>query len=382
MSDLNRTQTFEDGDLVTASKLKNLIDQTTINPTFVSGKDELVASGLDKATDTVLIHDFSTGSLKKVKIEELLVVPISLPVLDATDGNIETLTTSVIDGQANKGLLITPNDGQTVSGVTWVSSDGLTVTVTSTAHGLNTGAVLIITANNTAYSADTAITVISVDQFTYTLAATDPARVASAGTLSYYQKAYVVIAGRLFVTGKTVLPELKVTGSLEATGTATLGAASVTSLLIGGKTPMTTQDNQIKVYQKSGNTTGKTGAQVDNLIYETPVLNIPSDETWYYEFLVQTTSGYVNGNTRADYGSVVMKVFVDTTLVATLYGSTSPYGGHTATFKWVGSRNSTNNGTKYAIKTFNWWGLSTEPYYQIKLTKVKTSTLSDASSCI
>jgi hypothetical protein len=382
MSDLNRTQTFEDGDLVTASKLKNLIDQTTINPTFISGKDELVASGLDKATDTVLIHDFSTGSLKKVKIEELLVVPVSLPVLDATDGNIETLTTSVIDGQANKGLLITPNDGQTVSGVTWVSSDGLTVTVTSTAHGLTTGAVLIITASNTAYSADTAITVTSVDQFTYTLAATNPARVASAGTISYYQKAYVVINGRLVVAGKAVLPELKVTGNLESTGTATLGAATVTSLLIGGKTPMTTQDNQIRIYTKSGVTSGKTGAGVDNLIYETPTLTIPTDETWIYEFLVQTTSGYVNGNTRADFGSVYMKVFFDTTLAATLYGSTSPYGGHTATFTYAATRTSANNGSKITIKTLNWWGLNTEPYYQIKLTKVKTSTLSDASSCI
>ena len=219
MSDLNRTQTFADGDLVTALKLNNLVDQTTINPTFVSGKDELTATGLDKETDTVLLHDFSTSTLKKVKIQELLVVPVTLPALTATVGNVTTLTTSIIDGQANKGMLLTPKDGATISGVNWVSANGLTVTVTSTAHGLTTGAVLIITASNTAYSADTAVTVTTVDQFTYTLAATDPDRVASAGTLSYYQKAYVVINGRLGVVGKTALQELSVTGNLTSTGT-------------------------------------------------------------------------------------------------------------------------------------------------------------------
>ena len=77
-----------------------------------------------------------------------------------------------------------------------------------------------------------------------------------------------------------------------------------------------------------------------------------------------------------------MKVFFDTTLTATLYASTSPYGGHTATFTYAATRTSANNGSKIAVKTYAWWGLNTEPYYQIKLTKVKTSTLSDASSCI
>ena len=169
MPDLNRTQNFTDGDLVTALKLKNLIDQTSVDPTFLSSKVELLASGLDKAADTVLLHDFSTSLLKKVKVEELLIVPVTLPVLTATVGSVGTLTTSIIDCQANKGMLVTANDGVTATSKTWVSANGTLVTVTSTAHGLNTGAVLDITASNAAYSADTAITVTSVDAFTYTL---------------------------------------------------------------------------------------------------------------------------------------------------------------------------------------------------------------------
>ena len=384
MSDLNRTQSFADGDLVTALKLKNLIDLTTINATFVSSKDEIIASSIDKDTDTVLLHDYSTSTLKKIKISELLNVPLLLTSLTADAGNIVSLTTSGITAQANSNIKLLPLDGVSVSGKNWVSSDGLTVTVTSTAHGLVTGDVLIITASNTAYSADVAITVTTADQFTYTLPATDPARVASAGTLSYYRKAYVNIAGRLSVSGKTSVQDLTVSGSLSATGSTTLGSTSVTSLLIGGKTPMTTQDNQMRVYTKSGFTTGKTGANTTtgNLIYETPTLTIPADETWIYEFQVQTTSGYVNGNTRADYGSVYMSVFNNSTILATLIGSTSPYGAHTATFTFTKSLTSADNGAKLSVKTYNWWGLSTEPWYQVKLTKVKTSSLSDAASCI
>lgn len=219
MSDLNRTQTFADGDLVTALKLNNLVDQTTINPTFVSSKGELEATGLDKETDTVLLHDFSTSTLKKVKIKELLVVPVTLPALTATVGNVTTLTTSIIDAQDNKGMLLTPKDGVSVSGVNWVSANGLTVTVTSIAHGLVSGSVLIITASNTAYSADIAITVTTVDQFTYTLLATNPARVASAGTLSYVLKGYIVVDGRFKSTGNTdVGGNLNVSGNINLSG--------------------------------------------------------------------------------------------------------------------------------------------------------------------
>jgi hypothetical protein len=169
MPDLNRSQNFVDGDLVTALKLKNLIDLTTIDPTFVSSKVDYVYTAVDGANDTVLLHDLSSSLLRKVKVRELLKVPTTIPVLDATLGTIATLKTSVIDGQTNKGMLLTPFDGVTATNKSWVSSNGNLVTVTATAHGLTTGAVLAITASNASYSADTPITVTSVDAFTYTL---------------------------------------------------------------------------------------------------------------------------------------------------------------------------------------------------------------------
>lgn len=171
MPDLIRTQNFVDGDLVTALKLKNLIDLTTIDPSFVSTKTELVQGSIDTNNDTVLLHDASAVLLRKVRVRELLAVPATIPNLTATNGTITTLVTSTLNGQTNKGVAITANDGVAVTGKNWVSSNGTLVSVSSTAHGLSTGDVLSITASNASYSADTAITVTSVDAFTYTLPA-------------------------------------------------------------------------------------------------------------------------------------------------------------------------------------------------------------------
>jgi hypothetical protein len=173
-----------------------------------------------------------------------------------------------------------------------------------------------------------------------------------------------------------------VTGTLAVTGATTLGSASATSLTIGGKTPMTTQDNLTKIYIKSGVASGATGAGVDNIVYQTPTLTIPSDETWIYTFWVQTTSGNVNGSTRPDYGYIQLKVYNNATLLNTLIGSSSPYGGHTATLTYSKSFTSADSSPKLILKTWSLSGLNIEPVYVVMLTKVKTSTLSDSASCI
>lgn len=180
----------------------------------------------------------------------------------------------------------------------------------------------------------------------------------------------------------TVGGNATVTGTLAVNGNSTLGATSVTSLTVDGKTPMTIQDNLTKSYVKVGVASGATGGGVENLVYQTPVLTVPSDETWTYEVWVQTTSGNVNGQTRPDYGSVQLRVYNNATLLATVNGSTSPYGGHTATHAFAVAFTSANSSPQLALKTFNTWGLNEQPRFMVRLTKVKTSTLSDASSCI
>lgn len=180
----------------------------------------------------------------------------------------------------------------------------------------------------------------------------------------------------------TVGGNATVTGALGVTGASTLGSTSVSSLSIGGKTPMTIQDNLLRTYFKAGTASGATAGGVENLVYQTPVLTVPSDETWSYTVFVQTTSGNVNGQTRPDYQSVQLRVYNNATLLAQINGSTSPYGGHTATFTWSHSFTSADASPRLILKTFNTWGLNESPKFVVILNKVKTSSISDASSCI
>ena len=144
--------------------------------------------------------------------------------------------------------------------------------------------------------------------------------------------------------------------------------------------PLTTEVP--KIYVKSGTAFGATGAGVENIVYQSPVLTVPSDETWTYQFWVQTTSGEVSGNTRPNYAVVSLKAYNNATLLTTLNGSTSPYGGHTATFTSSKSFTSADTSAKLILKTLNTWVLSEEPKYLVTLTKVKTASLSDNASCI
>jgi hypothetical protein len=351
-------ETFVNGQQVDASRLNNLAGHAILLPGSVTEQPD-IGSVIDQ-TDKLIIYDNSANALRSVTINNLMG--------SVSASNITTLTTSVINGQPNSDIAITANDGTLVSGKAFSSSNGLLVTVTSTAHGLISGQLVSITASNSAYSGLFQVTVASADTFTYSFST---AVTAASGTCNYFHNATVRINGNITTSGNVVI-----TGSVNA------GTASVTSLSINGKTPMTTQDNLNKIYTKSGTASGATGATVENLIYQTPTLTIPSDETWTYEFWVQTTSGYVNGDTRADYGSVSLKAYNNTTLLITLNGSTSPYGSHTATFTYTKSFTSADTSPKLILKTFNWWGLNEEPKYVIRLTKVKTATLSDASTCI
>lgn len=226
MSDLTRSQNFEDGDLVTALKLKNLIDLSTINPTFVTTKSELQSGSIDATTDLVLGYDFSTNTLVKIKVEELLKAPSLIPNLTATNGNIVTFTSSIINGQTNKGIVVTANDAVAVTGCNWVSSDGLTVTVTSNAHGLTSGTVVVTTNSVSSYSGDAIITVTSANQFTYTLPAVTPVRSPSAGTLDYIVKGYLAVVGRFKTSGKASIgSDLTVGGNLDVAGTFNLAGS-------------------------------------------------------------------------------------------------------------------------------------------------------------
>jgi hypothetical protein len=71
MTDLNRSQNFSDGDLVTAQKLKDLIDLTTISPQFLHNKSILFSDTLS-LSDYLLIYDSSINSYMKTSMGDFV----------------------------------------------------------------------------------------------------------------------------------------------------------------------------------------------------------------------------------------------------------------------------------------------------------------------
>lgn len=350
-------ETFANGQQVDASRLNNLAGHAMLLPGSVTEQPD-IGSVIDQ-TDKLIIYDNSANALRSVTINNLMG--------SVSASNITTLTTSVINGQPNSDISITANDGTLVSGKAFSSSDGLLVTVTSTAHGLTSGQLVSITASNSAYSGLFQVIVASADTFTYSFST---AITAASGTCNYFHNATVGINGNITASGNVVI-----TGSINA------GTASVTSLSIGGKTPMTTQDNLTKIYVKSGFTTGITaGGSTESTIYTLPALGtIPSDETWIYEFYVMLTAGYMYDATRPVNDNPELLIYNGSTLVTSFQGSTGVYGEISSTFihSLVGVSSAT-----YSLRYKSVGALREDPRYLIRLTKVKTSTISDASTCI
>jgi hypothetical protein len=71
MSDITRQQNFTNGDLVTAEKLKNLIDNSSISPQFLYNKSILFADTLS-LNDYLLIYDSSINSYMKTSVGDFV----------------------------------------------------------------------------------------------------------------------------------------------------------------------------------------------------------------------------------------------------------------------------------------------------------------------
>lgn len=368
MPQILKGDTFADGQQVTGARLNQLLDSAQLLVGSITEQTALTA-GTVEAADQVNINDNSASALRKATVGDILGSNIPIIASSYTAGNGSDVT-------------VTPNDGTVVAGNTYTSADGITVVVTTpSAHGLAVGQVVLISGASSGYNGTFRLTVASGTSFTYVL---PTAATAGSGNLSYIKKGTEKVVGNLAVTGSAYVDgSAAVAGGLNVAGATKLGSASVTSLSINGKTPMTEQDNLSKVYVKTGIASGATGAGVENIVYQTPTLPTPpADETWIFEFMLYCASGYVNGNTRPDWGTVYGKLFNNATTLYTTTGSTSPYGATQCTFFFSHKITSADVGAKFILKSFHSWGLNEEPRYRVKLTKVKTSTLSDESTYI
>ncbi|NDC26070.1 MAG: hypothetical protein EB078_11125, partial [Proteobacteria bacterium] len=70
MAEITTTQSFADGDTVTAAKLNNILGNSSISSEIITNRAELTV--VDGANDFVLGYDTSASSLRKVKANNLV----------------------------------------------------------------------------------------------------------------------------------------------------------------------------------------------------------------------------------------------------------------------------------------------------------------------
>lgn len=347
---------FANGQQVDATRLNDHVGKAVLKVGAITEQAE--NTGI-VGTDVIPFADVSANTINKIKVADLFL--INVPIKPS---NVETGVISAVP--ADGRITVNSASKNYTPGGTYYAN-GYFITVTLSSHEVKVGDFVTL---YTSSGLDGTYWVETTTSNTFVCRLNTNVSSAVSGVVTYFTRNATATFNGNVSSNSLYSPFI-------SSGVARLG-----SLLINGKTPLTVEDNLSKVYVKSGTSTGATGAGVENIVYQTPVFTVPSGETWTYQFWVQTTSGYVNGNTRADYASVSLKVYNNTTLITTLNGSTSPYGGHTATHTFSVAFTSADVSPKLILKTLNWWGLNEEPKYTIELTKVKTSTLSDASSCI
>jgi hypothetical protein len=288
---LNKGETFIDGQQVSGQRLNDLIDNATALPELITTQTPIadpVANG-----DTLLIHDASAADLRKVTVQELFAGDIAV--------NSSTVTTSVVNAQAEADIAINPNDGTTVTGSAFTSVDGITVTVNSVAHGLVAGQFVTIVASDAAYSGTFVIASYTANSFTYfTFSEQTPA----SGTCSYTKKGAVDINGNLMVEENLIVGQdvgiagsvqidgaLNANGAINSSGSATFsGFADFTgSLKVNNQTAYVLTgivEHTIPYWTA-------TYAGYYDTIYASPTFTKPTDEIWILELMVSSMgTGY------------------------------------------------------------------------------------------
>ena len=236
MAQFSKGETFADGQQVTGARLNQLVDSAVLLAGAITDQTNITA-GTVASGDSVLLYDLSATALREANVSDVL--GSNLPV-----------TTSALTAGTNRDVVVTPNDGVIVTGLGYSSGDGLTVTVTSSAHGLVVGQVILVASAGTGYNGTFRVASVATNSFTYVM---PTAATAGTGTLSYTKKGAIRntgsenIAGSLFVSGNATISgttaitgATTVSGALTASGTANFtGAVQYDGVPVYGLTSVT-----------------------------------------------------------------------------------------------------------------------------------------------
>jgi len=334
MPQIQKGDTFADGQQVTGARLNQLVDSATILPAIITDQTNLTANTV-AAGDSVLLYDASATALREATASDLL------------NSNI-AVTTSSITGGANSDIVITPNDGATVTGATYTSGDGLTVVVTLNSHGLVVNQVVTISGAGSGYNGTFRITAVSANTFTYVM--TTAATPATNQSCSYTRQGTVrnaehaVIGGNVYVAGDSVVTGTSVqTGNVIQSGNTSIGG----NLTVTGTTTQTGTVTQNGAVNQTGtvNITGAiqyNGTPVFGLysiteesiswnqtylpngtvtpIWTSGTFTKPVDEIWIFDFILDIN--FMEQGSTSFVGTAILRNNANTDLISYVNGYT------------------------------------------------------------
>jgi len=333
---------YFDGDPINAEAFNGHVKNATLQNGSITEQTAITDSVIPTIDrlDSLVVYDESevtTNKLRKVQVESLF--SSGAPVVA------DYIETSVINAEAESDIDVTPYVGILVSGKNYFSLDGLTVTVTSTEHGFESGTLVeFYSSSPVDHTGRFQITVLTADTFSYNNGKT-VAAAAGSGVLSYKKAATVNLIGNLIVNDDSrVAGDSFIGGNLKVDGSASVG-----SLTIGGKTPLTQEDSFLGISVKT--VTLPNGTAFGTVDYQTQSFNVPPGETWTFVWTAITDQYNSTGNTRPNvaYTWNILVGSLTGSLVDTAAAGNQGYGGTSSVSRSIVVRNEGTTGNTHQI---------------------------------
>lgn len=137
MSQIQKGETFVDGQVVTFDMLNDLVDSAQLLPPCISGQTEKL-QGTIHGSEEVLIHDPVAGALRKVQVQNLFGSGVGIETNYIAGSNYGGQT-GILSLVSSEGFYLTNGDSSNANAGLNISSVGGNLNLTATASGYGHG---------------------------------------------------------------------------------------------------------------------------------------------------------------------------------------------------------------------------------------------------